>query len=236
MAERINKAPETREQVDTNEANLLENTRGRLAEILEQVWKTPEGLKSFAERFKFDKKTWWAVFLSAMIFASGTGVAKWADNIPYSAEELREISTQLSEEGITEANWERMRQVASYFDEVDEDVIRNCAEKEDMMAKRNCEDERTVEASELEYEVLAAEEEMLAAEEERSLERQAKLDEDISELDEWKQALEILNDVVEWDKQGNEEEVLEAAEYVIENSERFEQQIIDFANTILEQN
>ena len=225
MEKWINQAPETREQVDTNEANLLENTRGRLAEILEQVWKIPEGLKSFAERFKFDKKTWWAVFLSAMIFATGTGVAKWADNIPYGAEELREISTQLSEEGITEANWERMRQVASYFDEVDEDVIRNCWEK-DIAESLKCrwplpaKSEKLREQISLErQERLRTEREQLAAEEEQ--------------LRVINNNLEVITNFLDWTWE-IDQEVYEAANFISQRPWNFDPRIVDLANQIIQ--
>ena len=224
MTERIREHLGTQEIWTTWVEEMTDQTADNLKSTL---W-----LSKIGEKLKWKR---WAIVAVAFLFGMWW-VAKWWESIPYSAEELRAISEELDEKWITEENWQRMREVASYFDEVDEDAIRNCAEKEDMMAKRDCEDERTVEASELEYEVLVAEEE-------RSLERQADQEETLADqeetladLDEWKQALEILNDVVEWDKQGNEQEVLEAAEYVVENSERFEQQIIDFANTILEQN
>ena len=200
MEKWINQAPETREQVDTNEANLLENTRERLAEILEQVWKIPEGLKSFAERFKFDKKTWWAVFLSAMIFATGTSVAHASENAQAILDNaVASWSSEEFVEGLFEQKeYEKLRKLAEHF-ERDPSIIRDCSNIDDMMEKWNCEDDKEIKESRLIGDVSEV--------------RQAEQEETLAEQEETKESIRILKKAVA-EQDFDSPEVVEAAEHI----------------------
>ena len=227
MAERMNKAPETREQVDTNEANLLENTRGRLAEILEQVWKIPEGLKSFAERFKFDKKTWWAVFLSAMIFASGTSVAHASENSQAILD--RAISSWDSEWFVVQMfknkDYEELRQLADRL-WLDPNLIRDCQKYDDFMEEVMCNADMDDKETKMIGEVLAAEEEQLAAEEEQLAAEEEQLAAEEEQLREYERMLwwhwDNANTIlwyIEWEH-NDTEAVREAIDYIRSNEDQ----------------
>ena len=209
MAERMNKAPETREQVDTNEANLLENTRGRLAEILEQVWKIPEGLKSFAENMRQNTNPR-AVLLSAVIFATGTSVAHASENSQAILD--RAISSWDSEWFVVQMfknkDYEELRQLADRL-WLDPNLIRDCQKYDDFMEEVMCNADMDDKETKMIGEVLAAEEEQLAAEEEQLREYERML------WWHWDNANTILW-YIEWEH-NDTEAVREAIDYIRSN-------------------
>ena len=233
MTERMNQTPETRKQVDTNEATLVQNTRERLAEILEQVWKIPEGLKSFAKNMR-QKINPRAVLLTAMIFASGTSVAHASENSQAILD--RATSSWDSEWFVVQMfknkDYEELRQLADRL-WLDPNLIRDCQKYDDFMEEVMCnadiddketkmigevlaaEEEQSLERQErlrAEREQLAAEEEQLAAEEEQLREYERML------WWHWDNANTILW-YIEWEH-NDTEAVREAIDYIRSNEDQ----------------